>query len=98
MKTCTGHKFIYLLREINWDLAGFRSSSLGVFCKTGILENSTKFTGKYLCQSLFFNRVAALRPATLLKKRLTQVFSCEICEIFKSTFFYRTSRVAASVV
>ena len=30
----------------------------------------TKFTGKYLCQSLFFNKVAGLRPTTLLKKRL----------------------------
>ena len=28
------------------------------------------FTGKRLCQSLFFNKVAALRPATLLKDRL----------------------------
>ena len=30
----------------------------------------TKFTGKNLCQSLFFNKIAGLRPATLLKKRL----------------------------
>ena len=29
-----------------------------------------KFTGKHLCQSLFFNKVAGLKPATLLKKRL----------------------------
>ena len=29
-----------------------------------------KFTGKQLCQSLFLNKVASLRPATLLKKRL----------------------------
>ena len=27
----------------------------------------------------------------------TQVFSCEICEIFKSTFFYETSLVAAFI-
>ena len=26
-----------------------------VFCKKGVLENFTKFTGKHLCQSLFFN-------------------------------------------
>ena len=25
-----------------------------VFCKKGILKNVTKFTGKHLCQSLFF--------------------------------------------
>ena len=38
--------------------------------KKGVLTNSTKFTGKHLCHSLFFNKVAALRPATSLKKRL----------------------------
>ena len=41
-----------------------------MFCKKGVLSNFAKFTGKHLCQSLFFNKVAALRPATLLKKRL----------------------------
>ena len=28
---------------------------------------------------------------------LTQVFSCEFCEVFKNIFFYRTPLVAASV-
>ena len=36
-----------------------------------------------------------LRPTTLLKKRLAQVLSCEFCEIFKNTFSYRTPLVAA---
>ena len=31
------------------------------------------------------------------KETLAQVFSCEFFEIFKNTFFYRTSPVAASV-
>ena len=48
----------------------FRSSRPDMFCKKGVLENFAKFYGKHLCQSLFFNKVAALRPATLLKKRL----------------------------
>ena len=34
----------------------------------GILINFTKFTGKQLCQSLSFSKVAGLRPATLLKR------------------------------
>ena len=38
--------------------------------RKGVLRNFTKFTGKHLWQSLFFNKVAGLRPATLLKKRL----------------------------
>ena len=47
-----------------------RSSRPEVFGKKGALRNFAKFTGKHLCQSLFFNKVAGLRPATLLKKRL----------------------------
>ena len=46
------------------------SSRLGVFCKKDVFENFAKFTEKRFCQSLFFNKVAGLRPATLLKKRL----------------------------
>ena len=34
--------------------------------KIGVLRNFTKFTGKHLCQGLFYNKVAGLRPATLL--------------------------------
>ena len=48
----------------------FRSIRPNVFCQTGVLRNFAKFTGKHLCQSLYFNKVAGLRPATLLKKRL----------------------------
>ena len=47
-----------------------RSSRLEVFCKKYILRNVTKFTGKHICQSLFFNKVAGLRPVTLFKKIL----------------------------
>ena len=71
-----------------------RNSRPEVFYKTVVLTNFTKFSGKHLCQSLFLNKVV---PATLLKKEtLAQVFSCEFCEIFKNTFFYRTPPVAAS--
>ena len=49
-----------------------------------------------MCQSFFFDKVAGLRPATLLKKRLWQSCFLWICEIFKNTFFYRTPPVAAS--
>ena len=56
-----------------------------------------KFTGIHLWQSLFFNKVAGLRPATLLKKEtLVQVVFWEFCEISKDTFSYRTPPVDAS--
>ena len=38
--------------------------------KKGVLRNFTKFTGKHLCERSVFNKVAGLRPATLLKKSL----------------------------
>ena len=41
-----------------------------VFCEKSALRNFTKFTGKHLFQSPFFNKVAGLRLATLLKMRL----------------------------
>ena len=42
-----------------------------MLCKKGVLRNFTKFTGKHLNQSLFFNKVAALSPAKKnLKKHL----------------------------
>ena len=34
----------------------------------GVLKNFSKFTGKQLYQSLFFNKVEGMRPITLLKR------------------------------
>ena len=34
--------------------------------KKGVLENFTKFTGKHLCQSLFFNKAAGLSSRGIL--------------------------------
>ena len=42
------------------------SSHLKVFCKKCVLRNFAKFTGKDLCQSLFFNKVAGLIPKVSL--------------------------------
>ena len=42
-----------------------RSSHRMYSVREGVLTNFVKFTGKHLCQSLFFNKLA-----TLLKKRL----------------------------
>ena len=78
-----------------------RSSLQEVLCKKGVLRIFTKFTGKHLCQSHFFNILAGLRSATSLcnfikKETLAQVFSYEFCEIFMNNFFYRTPPVAGS--
>ena len=59
-----------------------------MFCKNGILRNFGKFTGKHLCQSLYFNKVASLRPATLFKKRLWhRCFPVNFAKFLKTLFF-----------
>ena len=45
-----------------------RSIRPEVFCKKGVLRDFAKFPGKHLCQSLFFNKAAGLRPVTVLKR------------------------------
>ena len=60
----------------------------------GVVGNFAKFTG---CQCLFFNKVVGLKAATLFKKEaLTQVLSCEFCEISKNTLFTEHMRTTAS--
>ena len=48
------------------------------------------------CASLFFNKVAGLACNCIKKEALAQVFSCEVCEISKNTFCYRTPLVTVS--
>ena len=43
----------------------FRSSHRRCSVKKGVPENFAKFTGRHLCQSLFFNKVAGLRGLLL---------------------------------
>ena len=59
--------------------------SHGGAIKKDVLTSFTKFTGKHLCQTLFFNKVTCLRPAFLLKKRL-----CLRCFPMNSVKFLRT--------
>ena len=64
----------------------FRSSCPMVFYKMGVCRNFAKFTGKHLCQSLFFNKVAG-RPATLLKRRLWhRCFPVNFAKFLKTPF------------
>ena len=72
--------FLFVISEIRCNI---KKQWLGVFNKIGSLENFAIFTGKHLCRSLFFSKVAGLpephfnkveglQPATLLKKKPRQ--------------------------
>ena len=51
-----------------------------VFYKKGILKNFSKFIGKHLFQSLFFNKVVGLQACNSIKKEtLAQLFPFEFC-------------------
>ena len=68
-----------------FDSSKLQKQAPEVFCKKGVLRNFAKFTGKHLCQSLFFNKVAGLRPVFMW-----------ILRNFLEQLFYRTPLVAAS--
>ena len=58
------------------------------YVKKDFLENFAKVTEIHLCQSPFFKRKLLLSLCNFIKKEtLTQVFSCEFCEIFKNICF-----------
>ena len=53
-----------------------------------VLRNLGKFIGKHLRQSLFLNKVADLRPATLLKRRLwRRCFLVNFAKFLRTPFF-----------
>ena len=69
-----------------------RSSHQGCSVRKGVLRNFAKFTGKHLCQSLFFNKVTGLRPATLLKKKLWhRCFLVNFVKFLRALFLQNTS-------
>ena len=71
----------------SYPLVIARSSHQRCSMKKGVLRNFTKFTGKHLCRSLFFNKVA-----TLLKKRLWhRCFPVNFAKFFRTPFLQNAS-------
>ena len=69
------HKFIVVITGRENCFHDARSSHQRCSIIKGVLRNFRKFTGKHLCQSLFFK-----------KEPLAQVFSCKFCKICKNSF------------
>ena len=81
-------KFVSLKSQVRIDRSSHRSGSV----RKSVLRNFAKFTGKHLCQSLFFNKVAGLRPETLLKKRLWHMrFPVNFPKFLRTPFLHNTS-------
>ena len=69
-----------------------RSSHWRCSLRKGVLRSFLKFTGKHLCKSLLFNKVAGLRPATLLKKKLWhRCFPMNFAKFLRTPFLRNTS-------
>ena len=65
-----------------------RSSRPEVFCKKGVLKSFAKFTGKHLCQGLFFNKVASAACNFIKKETLAQVyFALNFVKFLRTPFF-----------
>ena len=80
----------FLAQYSNIDF--LRSSHQRCSMKKGVLGNFTNFTGKHLCQSLFFYTLADLRPATLFKKRLWhKCFPVNFTKFLRTPFLQNTS-------
>ena len=63
-----------------------RNSCSKLFCKEIVLKTFSKFTGKHLCRSLFFNKVVG--PATILKKRLRHwCFPANFTKFLRTPFY-----------
>ena len=86
------HKFLKLQISKPKKLCQFQKQSPEVLCKKAVLKNLAIFTGKALCWSPFLIEWHAWRAAILLKETPTQVFSCDYCKIFKSTYFQENLR------
>ena len=69
-------------QDVGWLLLRNRSSRPEVFCRTSVLKTFAKFTGKHLCQSLFFTKVAGAAWNFIKKENLEQR------ELFLRTTFF----------
>ena len=82
------HRLSWLWAKFLTDFFSEKSNLPEVFYKKRVLRNSAKFTRKRMCQSLFFNKVAGLRCASLLKKKLWhRCFLVNFAKFLRTPFF-----------
>ena len=67
-----------------WETILFQEQRPEVFCKNVFHSSFAKFTGKHLCQSLFFNKVAGL--ADFLRTKNTSGWLLPKLDFFRLIF------------
>ena len=67
-----------------------------MFFKISVLKNFARFTGKNLCWSPFFNKIAGLHACNIKKRLQHSCFAVNIAKFLK-TLINRIPPVAASV-
>ena len=87
---------VYLIRKERFLVGKTRSSHRRCSVKKGVLKHFANFIGKHRYWSLFLIKLQAFRPGTFLKRDSNTVFSCEIREIYKNTYFEEQLRTTAS--
>ena len=86
-----------LAEQLKHIVRMFKSSNPEVLFQKSVLKNFAKFIGKHLYQSFFFNKVAGLRPATLLKKRSWhKCFPVDFATFLRISFFIEHPGVTSS--
>ena len=88
--------FLRLLRLTFFVIAPMIHTCLVMSLRISVEDLTEKFTGKYLCLSLFLNKVAGLRTPTLLKKILCRRCFLENFAKCLRTIFYTRPPVATS--
>ena len=79
-------------KDVSTRLPIYHSEAAAGGVRKGVPRNFAKFKGKHLCQRLFFNKVAALGPATLLKKSLRhRRFPVNFAKFLRAPFLQNTS-------
>ena len=88
------HRLFYFLGSKVWlyifefVCSVHRSNHWRCFVKKGVLRDFAKFTGKHLCQRLFFNKIAAI----LFKKSLWhRCFPVNFAKYLRTPFSQNTS-------
>ena len=70
----------YFFKKAQMQPPDVQKHSPEAFCKKGVLKIFANFTGKHLCWSLFFNKVACLQPASFLRRASRTPILKNICK------------------